>query len=126
MFYKSSKENTDMAKCVGKYYSQALYQKKISGKYHLSEMSGGIIPSGINEEKLMTDFLEAVESLREYPSNQASTYYRLVKHRCIQDESIEQLSHDTMMSASAVYRRLREAFNIIGEFMAEKGSFGGE
>lgn len=126
MCYVRNKKNTEFAKEVGKYYRQAAYQKKISGEYHLSEISAGLIPEGLDEDKIIGDFLEAVENLKEYPDNKAELYYQLVQERCISsDVTIAELSKKYIISSSMVYRRLQEAFEIIGEYMAQKGSTGG-
>lgn len=75
---------------------------------------------------MIKDFLDGVENLKKYPSSKAKLYYKLVQGKCIKsDATIEMLSEDNMISASMVYRRLQEAFDIIGEYMAKKGSIGG-
>lgn len=126
--YISNKMNQKHAKLVGKLYRQAVYNKNVTGKYHLAEISKGVIPEGLDEEKIINDFLDAVKGLKDYPSNQAGVYYRLVNSKCIEGDSkkeIDQLMYDALLSESMVYRRLREAYSIIGEVMAKKGSFGG-
>lgn len=121
-----SREYADFAKCVGRYYRQAEYQKNVFGKYNLSEISEGAIPANLNEEKVIGDFLEGVENLKKYPSNKSKLYYKLIQGKCIKsDATIEMLSEDNMISSSMVYRRLQEAFAIIGEYMAKNGSIGG-
>lgn len=116
----------EFAKNVGKFYRQAEYQKRVFGKYNLSEVSNGTISSELDEDKVIKDFLDGVENLKKYPSSKAKLYYKLVQGKCIKsDATIEMLSEDNMISASMVYRRLQEAFDIIGEYMAKKGSIGG-
>lgn len=126
MCYMRNRENSDFAKTVGKYYRQAEYQKKAFGKYNLSEVSNGVIPPDVDEDKVIQDFLNGVENLKEYPSSKAKLYYKLIQAKCIKsDATIEMLSEDCMLSPSMTYRRLQEAFSIIGEYMAQKGSTGG-
>lgn len=121
-----NREYADFAKNVGRYYRQAEYQKSVFGKYNLSEISGGTIPADLDEEKVIGDFLKGVENLKKYPSKKSNLYYKLIQGKCIKsDATIEMLSEDNMISASMVYRRLQEAFAIIGEYMAKNGSMGG-
>lgn len=125
-FYTGDRNNAILVKCVGKLYRQAVYNRQVSKECHLAEMSKGVIPAGLDEDKIINDFAEAVEKLKEYPSSQAGVYYRLVKNKCIDGPSkkgSKELQYETLLSESMVYRRLREAYAIIGEWMVQMGSF---
>lgn len=124
--YVGDRNHAVLVKCIGKLYRQAIYNKKVLSDYHLAEMSQGVIPAGLDEDKIINDFAEAVEKLKDYPSSQAGVYYRLVKNKCVDGpdkKGSKELQYETLLSESMVYRRLREAYAIIGETMAHMGSF---
>lgn len=119
-----TKEN--MARNFAKLYRKAVYSKDACGRYMLYELSSGMIPAGADEETMIKTFEDAVGKLAGYPCSQSGVYHKLVKMKYMNKEdkdTMKRMQDEAMLSESMVYRRLREALGIVGEFMAQADCF---
>lgn len=123
-----NRTNKGMARTFAKMYLKAVYNKNMYGRYMLDELSGGMVPAGADEDAMVKTFEDAVEKLAVYPSRQSGVYYILVKTKYMEAENAEvnvldRMREKTLLSESMVYRRLREALDIVEKTMTQADCF---